>query len=76
MDIPRVILLVLDSVGVGELPDAAEYGDAGSATLPNVAKAVGGLDLPNLESLGLGIVLGGRWRKNLRERIPLQVIGK
>ncbi|NLJ24328.1 MAG: phosphopentomutase [Firmicutes bacterium] len=57
MDIPRVILLVLDSVGVGELPDAAEYGDAGSATLPNVAKAVGGLDLPNLESLGLGNIV-------------------
>ena len=57
MDIPRVILLVLDSVGVGELPDAAEYGDAGSATLPNVAKAVGGLDLPNLGSLGLGNIV-------------------
>lgn len=54
---PRVVLLILDSVGVGELPDAAEYGDLGSATLPNVAKAVGGLHLPNLEGLGLGNIV-------------------
>jgi phosphopentomutase len=45
---------VLDAVGAGELPDAAEYGDEGSNTLGNVAKAVGGLDLPSLEALGLG----------------------
>lgn len=57
MEIPRVILLILDSVGVGELPDAAKYGDTGSATLPNVAKAVGGLHLPNLEKMGLGNIL-------------------
>jgi phosphopentomutase len=43
-------------VGAGELPDAAEYGDEGSDTLGNVARAVGGLDLPNLEALGLGNV--------------------
>ena len=49
-----MILLVLDSVGVGEMPDAASYGDEGSATLPNVAEAAGGLTLPNLEKLGLG----------------------
>jgi len=47
---------VLDAVGAGELPDAAEYGDEGSDTLGNVARAVGGLDLPNLEALGLGNV--------------------
>jgi len=52
--IQRVILIVLDGVGVGELPDAAEYGDAGSNTLAHVAEAVGGLALPNLEALGLG----------------------
>ena len=50
MDKRRIIVLILDSVGVGELPDAAEYGDEGSATLPNVAEAVGGLHLPNLEN--------------------------
>jgi phosphopentomutase len=47
---------VLDAVGAGELPDAAQYGDEGSDTLGNVARAVGGLDLPSLEALGLGNV--------------------
>jgi phosphopentomutase len=47
---------VLDAVGAGALPDASDYGDEGSDTLGNVAKAVGGLDLPNLEALGLGNV--------------------
>src|ERR671927_1256625 len=51
---PRACVIVLDAVGAGELPDAAEYGDEGSNTLGNVAQAVGGLDLPNLEALGLG----------------------
>ena len=50
----RAILLVLDGVGAGAAPDAALYGDAGSNTLANVAAAVGGLELPALESLGLG----------------------
>jgi phosphopentomutase len=53
---PRACVIVLDAVGAGELPDAAEYGDEGSDTLGNVARAVGGLDLPNLEALGLGNV--------------------
>jgi phosphopentomutase len=53
---PRACIIVLDAVGAGELPDAAEYGDEGSDTLGNVARAVGGLDLPNLEALGLGNV--------------------
>ncbi|MEX0817341.1 MAG: phosphopentomutase [Gaiellales bacterium] len=53
---PRACVIVLDAVGAGELPDAAEYGDEGSHTLANVARAVGGLDLPNLEHLGLGNV--------------------
>jgi phosphopentomutase len=52
----RACVIVLDAVGAGELPDAADYGDEGSNTLANVAKAVGGLDLPNLEALGLGNV--------------------
>ena len=47
---------MLDGVGAGALPDAAEFGDDGSDTLGNVARAVGGLDLPNLEALGLGNV--------------------
>ena len=53
---PRACIIVLDAVGAGELPDADEYGDVGSDTLGNVAHAVGGLDLPNLEALGLGNV--------------------
>lgn len=52
----RAVVIVLDSAGVGELPDAARYGDEGSATLPHTAEAVGGLRLPNLEALGLGHV--------------------
>jgi phosphopentomutase len=53
---PRACVIVLDAVGVGALPDAQTYGDEGSDTLGNVARAVGGLDLPNLEALGLGNV--------------------
>jgi phosphopentomutase len=54
--VPRACVIVLDAVGAGALPDAAEFGDEGSDTLGNVARAVGGLDLPNLEALGLGNV--------------------
>ncbi|MBN2247226.1 MAG: phosphopentomutase [Coriobacteriia bacterium] len=72
---PRAIVLVLDSVGAGELPDAAEYGDVGSNTLGNTAAAVGGLAMPNLGAMGLGNItdiLGvsprvdtvGSWGKN------------
>lgn len=52
--ITRVIVLVIDGLGVGALPDAEEYGDAGSNTLSHLAEAVGGLTLPTLEGLGLG----------------------
>jgi len=50
----KAVLIVLDSVGIGEAPDAAKYGDAGSATLQHIAETVGGLELPLLERLGLG----------------------
>lgn len=56
--IDRVIWMVLDSAGIGELPDAAEYGDEGSNTIGNIARAVGGLNLPNMERLGLGRIDG------------------
>lgn len=52
--IDRIIIIVLDSVGIGELPDAYKFGDEGSNTLVNTARAVGGLNVPNLESFGLG----------------------
>jgi phosphopentomutase len=53
----RVALVVLDSVGIGELPDAGKYGDNGSNTLCNIANFVGGLRLPNLARLGLGNIV-------------------
>ena len=54
----RVVLIVLDSVGVGELPDAAEYGDVGSNTLLNTKAKVPNLKLPNLCKLGLSNIAG------------------
>ncbi len=52
----RAIILVLDGVGIGEAPDAAVYGDVGSHTLGNLARAVGGLQVPQLERAGLGCI--------------------
>lgn len=52
--VPRVLILVCDSFGVGDAPDAAAYGDEGSDTLGNCSRAVGGLRAPNLAALGLG----------------------
>jgi phosphopentomutase len=50
----RAIVIVLDSCGIGALPDAARYGDEGSNTIANTAATVGGLSLPHLQRLGLG----------------------
>ncbi len=49
-----IALIVLDSVGVGDAPDASDYGDEGSNTLGNLSRAVGGVELPTLQALGLG----------------------
>ena len=59
---PRVIVIVLDSVGIGELPDASAYGDEGSNTLGNIAARVP-LKIPTLRSFGLGqlVALDTRW---------------
>lgn len=54
----RVIWIVLDSVGMGELPDAARYGDSGSNTIGNISRKVGGLTIPNMIRLGLGNIEG------------------
>jgi phosphopentomutase len=54
--VPRVLVLVCDSFGVGDAPDAEAYGDAGSNTLGHCARAVGGLSAPNLGALGLGLL--------------------
>jgi phosphopentomutase len=53
----RAIVVVLDACGVGALPDAAAYGDAGTNTLGHLAQAAGGLDLPAMGRLGLGSIL-------------------
>jgi len=54
--VPRVLLLVCDSFGVGDAPDAAAYGDEGSDTIGNCSRAVGGISAPNLATLGLGML--------------------
>jgi phosphopentomutase len=54
----RVFVLVLDSLGVGAMPDAAEFGDAGAHTLDHLVEAAGGLDVPRLAALGLGAIEG------------------
>lgn len=54
MNVNRFIVIVLDSVGIGEAPDAADFGDVGSHTLGNIARVTGGLNLPNLTKMGLG----------------------
>ncbi|OGO36434.1 MAG: phosphopentomutase [Chloroflexi bacterium RBG_16_57_11] len=54
--IQRMIVIVLDGVGAGEAPDAADYGDVGSNSLGNTARVLGGLDLPNMRDLGLGYI--------------------
>lgn len=62
----KLILIVLDSVGVGELPDAGVYGDIGTNTISHIAQEVGGLQLPNLAALGLGNItnINGVTRNN------------
>lgn len=54
MKVKRVVVIVLDSVGIGEAPDAAQFGDVGSHTLGNMARVVGGLRVPHMEQMGLG----------------------
>lgn len=56
--IKRVILFVIDSVGIGSLPDAANFGDDGANTLGNIAKTQDGIYLPNLQKLGIGNIEG------------------
>ncbi|MBS1870901.1 MAG: phosphopentomutase [Actinobacteria bacterium] len=53
----RAVVVVLDACGAGALPDAADYGDAGTNTLAHLAQATGGLELPALQALGLGSIL-------------------
>ncbi|MFH2050339.1 MAG: phosphopentomutase [bacterium] len=57
MSFKRVIIIIIDACGVGELPDAGEYGDNGASTLPHVSEAMGGLNMPNCQKLGLGNIV-------------------
>ena len=70
----RAIIVVMDSVGIGELPDADSYGDRGSNTLGNIAAAIDGFRLPNLEKLGLGCIEGMKGFE--REEAPLGSYGR
>lgn len=72
--INRIVLIVLDGLGVGALPDAAAYGDAGCNTLAHLAEASGGLTLPNLEMLGLGHI--GRFKGVRAMEQPIGCFGK
>lgn len=56
--INRVTIFVMDSVGIGALPDAERFGDVGANTLGNISKEMGGINLPNLVKLGLGNIDG------------------
>jgi len=70
----RAIVIIIDGIGVGELPDAGKYGDHGSDTLGNLSRAVKGLQLPNLEAMGLGyihVIMGVG-----RPALPLASFGK
>ena len=72
----RVLILVMDGMGVGEAPDAAAYGDEGSCTLGHLAAAVGGLDLPHLGRLGLGNIIDvGACRRWPNHRLPTERCG-
>ncbi len=65
----RVILIVLDSAGIGALPDAADFGDAGAHTFGNIYQKRGKLDLPNMYALGLSRIADARlpeWKDNIR----------
>jgi phosphopentomutase len=55
--VARACVIVLDAVGAGDLPDAAEFGTAGSSTIQHVAEAVGGLEVPAMQALGLGNIM-------------------
>lgn len=70
----RAIIIVLDAVGIGELPDAHLYGDEGSNTLMHIKEAVPNLNLRNMESLGLGLIDGYNVYKKVEN--PIGIYGK
>jgi len=69
----KCILIVIDSLGVGEAPDAENYGDIGANTFGNVAKANGQLDLPTFEKLGFGAITN---INGLKDEVTCSIVGK
>ena len=69
----KCILIVIDSLGVGEAPDAESYGDIGVNTFGNVAKANGQLDLPTFEKLGFGAITN---INGLKDEVTCSIVGK
>lgn len=67
----RVFLIVMDSVGIGEAPDAADFNDEGAHTLGHIAEHMNGLHMPNMAKLGLGLIedIKGIEKQNIRLRI-------
>lgn len=67
----RVFLIVMDSVGIGEAPDAADFNDEGANTLGHIAEHMNGLHMPNMAKLGLGLIedIKGIEKQNIRLRI-------
>lgn len=72
--VKRVIWIILDSVGIGELPDAGKFGDIGANTLGNIAKKHGGINVPNMTKLGLGNIDGAINLQNVDT--PMGAYGK
>lgn len=70
----RAIVLIMDGVGIGALPDAEKYGDSGSNTLVNLARRCGGLHLPVLETMGLGNIDNIKGIKRIAQ--PIACFGK
>jgi phosphopentomutase len=67
-------IIILDGVGIGESPDADEYGDLGSNTLSNMANTLNGLNLPNLTKMGLGNIIPIKGIQTVKN--PISSFGK
>ena len=69
----RIFTVVIDSLGAGAMPDASEYGDAGTDTLGHISQSVDGFNIPNLQRLGIDIAAAEQMGMGLN---PILVIAK